>query len=93
MLTITAPRPVAGRRSFIGVEFVDGVASVDSLHPERALALRQHGYAIEDAADPATLALPALRALAKDRGLKLPKRADRDQILWMLSQAPEPAEI
>lgn len=49
-MRITHPRPQAGRQSDLGVEFVDGFASVDQLHPERELALRQHGYGIE--ADP-----------------------------------------
>lgn len=49
-MRITHPRPQLGRQRDLGVEFRDGVATVESLHPERELALRQHGYTIE--ADP-----------------------------------------
>ncbi|WP_336633589.1 MULTISPECIES: hypothetical protein [unclassified Microbacterium] len=46
-ITIRHPRPEAGAQSFIGVGFVDGVATVDALHPERERALIQHGFTIE----------------------------------------------
>lgn len=46
MLRITHPHPEEGRQVAFGVEFVDGVATVESLHPERALALTQHGHTI-----------------------------------------------
>ncbi|MCT1395667.1 hypothetical protein M4D51_08000 [Microbacterium sp. p3-SID338] len=49
-MRITHPRPQLGRQRDLGIEFRDGVAVVDELHPERELALRQHGYLIE--ADP-----------------------------------------
>lgn len=49
-MRISHPRPQLGRQRDLGVEFRDGVATVDSLHPERELALRQHGFTIE--ADP-----------------------------------------
>lgn len=49
-MRITHPRPQLGRQRDLGVEFRDGVAYVESLHSERELALRQHGYTIE--ADP-----------------------------------------
>lgn len=47
-MRILHPRPTSGRQRFIGVDFRDGVAEVDSLHPERRLALLQHGYTIQD---------------------------------------------
>lgn len=46
-MRITHPRPQDGRQEDFGVTFVDGVAAVESLHPERELALRQHGFTIE----------------------------------------------
>ncbi|MFF3029143.1 hypothetical protein [Microbacterium sp. NPDC057944] len=52
MIRITHPRPQAGRQTSFGVEFVDGVATVDELHPERELALLQHGFAVEKVARP-----------------------------------------
>lgn len=47
MFRVHHPRPALGRQSALGVDFVDGVATVDSIHPERKLALEQHGYTIE----------------------------------------------
>lgn len=52
MIRITHPRPQAGRQTAFQVEFVDGLADVESLHPERALALTQHGFTITDAPKP-----------------------------------------
>ena len=49
-MRITHPNSQPGRQHALGVDFRDGVATVDSLHPERELALRQHGFTIE--ADP-----------------------------------------
>ncbi len=50
-MRITHPRPELGAQSDFGVDFIDGVADVESLHPERELALRQHGFIIEADAD------------------------------------------
>jgi len=92
MLRITHPRPEPGRQTAFQVEFVDGVASVESLHPERELALTQHGFTVEEIIDVNTMSLARLREYAKARGLRLPKNTDREHILWMLSTAPEPDE-
>jgi hypothetical protein len=46
-MRINHPRPELGRQHDLGVDFTDGVAIVESLHPERELALRQHGFTIE----------------------------------------------
>jgi hypothetical protein len=46
-MRIIHPRPELGRQTMFDVDFIDGVANVDSLHPERELAFRQHGFAIE----------------------------------------------
>lgn len=51
-MLIKHPRPDQGRQKAFGVEFVDGIATVESLHPERALALTQHGFTIEDEPKP-----------------------------------------
>lgn len=45
-MRINHPRPQLGRQHDLGLEFTDGVAIVESLHPERELALLQHGYTI-----------------------------------------------
>lgn len=47
MARITHPRPQLGRQQFLGVEFVDGIAEVEELHPERKQALLQHGFTIK----------------------------------------------
>ena len=45
---ITHPHPALGRQKFIGIEFRDGYAEVETLHPEVEAALLQHGYGIEE---------------------------------------------
>mgnify|MGYP001553901316 CR=1 FL=1 len=52
MLRITHPRPQLGRQKDLGIDFIDGVATVDELHPERELALDQHGFTIEKVSSP-----------------------------------------
>ncbi len=47
VVRIFHPRPQIGRQQFIGVEFRGGVAEVDELHPERLVALEQHGFLIQ----------------------------------------------
>lgn len=46
-MRIFHPRPQIGRQKFIGVEFRGGVAEADELHPERRVALEQHGFLIQ----------------------------------------------
>lgn len=46
-MRIFHPRPQIGRQQFIGVEFHGGVAEVSELHPERRVALEQHGFLIQ----------------------------------------------
>lgn len=46
MIRITHPRPQQGRQSAFGVDFIDGTATVEVLHPERELALIQHGFTV-----------------------------------------------
>lgn len=86
MLRITHPRPALGRQTALGVDFVDGIALLDvPLHPERDLALRVHGFTVEEVSeDPepfAGVTVPELRDLAKIEGLDLPKNAKRPQII------------
>lgn len=66
-MRILHPRPKPGRQKALGVEFIDGVAEVESLHPERRLALIQHGYSIEET--------PAERDAPK-RGRRVRQTAD-----------------
>lgn len=51
-MRIIHPRPQLGRQSALGVDFVDGIATVESLHPERELALVQHGFTVEKTSAP-----------------------------------------
>ncbi len=48
MIRIVAPEFTPGRSTFLDIDFLDGVAEVDELHPVRAQALEQHGYVLTD---------------------------------------------
>lgn len=102
-MRIIHPRPQAGRQSDLGVDFIDGIATVEALHPERERALRQHGYTIE--ADPEveapfqealgepivdlnTLTIPELRDIADTEGIDLPAKALKGEIVDLISRAP-----
>lgn len=102
-MRIIHPRPQLGRQSDLGVDFTDGIATVESLHPERERALLQHGYTIE--ADPEveapfqeaigepiidlnTLTIPELRDIADTEGVDLPAKARQDEIVDLISRAP-----
>lgn len=102
-MRITHPRPQAGRQHSLGIDFTDGTATVDTLHPERELALRQHGYTIE--ADPeveapfqaglgepivdlTALTIPELRDIADTEGVDLPPKARKEEIVEILSRQP-----
>jgi hypothetical protein len=104
-MRITHPRPQLGRQRDLGVDFIDGVAHVESLHPERELALRQHGYGIE--ADTETeapfqealgepiidlnsLTVPQLRDIAEAEGIDLPAKARKDEIVEILAATSAP---
>lgn len=47
MIRITAPRLILGASKFIGIQFRDGVAQVEYVHPEVEASLLQHRYTIE----------------------------------------------
>lgn len=102
-MRIIHPRPQLGRQTGLGVNFIDGVATVESLHPERELALRQHGFKIE--ADPdisapyhgglgepfvdlATLSRSELREIAELDGLDVTTKMTRDQLIKAISVRP-----
>lgn len=104
-MRINHPRPQLGRQRDLGVDFIDGVAHVESLHPERELALRQHGYTIE--ADPEveapfqeaigepiidlnSLTVPQLRDIAETEGIDLPAKARKDEIVEILASTSAP---
>ena len=104
-MRINHPRPELGRQRALGVEFIDGVATVESLHLERELALLQHGYTIE--ADPeveapyhaglgeaivdlTSLTISRLRDIAEADGVDLPAKARKPEIIEILSRTSEP---
>lgn len=102
-MRITHPTPQPGRQHALGVDFRDGVATVDSLHPERELALRQHGFTIEadlhveapfqgELGDPiidlTSLTIPQLRDIAETEGVDLPAKALKAEIIEILSRQP-----
>lgn len=102
-MRIIHPRPELGRQTALGVDFRDGVATVESLHPERELALRQHGYLIEAdleveapfqeaLGDPIidlnSLTVPQLRDIAETEGVDLPAKALKPEIVEILSRRP-----
>jgi hypothetical protein len=81
---ITHPRPQAGRQTALGLTFTDGVATADTIHPERALALTQHGYTITEPVDDSPfmdLSVKELRELAAIEGLDVPKRATKPELV------------
>lgn len=81
-MLIKHPRPALGRQKAFGVEFVDGVATVHSLHPERERALLQHGFTIEYEGTPFfDLTVSELRELAKIEGIEIPKGAKKADIV------------
>lgn len=90
MIRITHPRPVPGRQSAFGVEFIDGVATVDELHPERERALTQHGYTVQggDIVDLNVLSRRELIDIADTEGIDVPKRATRGELIDIISRAP-----
>lgn len=102
-MRITHPAPQPGRQHALGVDFRDGVATVDSLHPERELALRQHGFTIgadldveapfqealgEPIIDLTALTIPQLRDIAETEGVDLPAKALKTEIIEILSRQP-----
>ncbi|WP_350351883.1 hypothetical protein ABS642_00780 [Microbacterium sp. A8/3-1] len=102
-MRIFHPQPEVGRQSKFDVEFVDGVAAVESLHPERELAFRQHGYRIEadaeveapyqgelgdEIVDLTSLTVKELRDIAETEGVDLPPKARKPEIVKILSELP-----
>ena len=91
MFHIHTPELVLGQSRFLDVDFHDGVAHVEELHPIREQALIQHGYTVvqelvgtklED------LTVPELRQLAKDEGLDLPAKTKKPDLIAALDALP-----
>jgi hypothetical protein len=107
-MRIIHPQPVAGRQSEFDVEFVDGVATVEALHPERELALRQHGFRFEEdpevvapyhgglgepIIDLTTMTIAQLREIAEMDGVELPSKAKHAEIVEILSAATPSTDV
>jgi hypothetical protein len=98
MIRITHPRPELGRQSALGVDFIDGFAEVEELHPERALALTQHGFTIEspialnadaDAfVDLNSLNLSELRDIADTEGVDYTTKTRKPELIDLISRTP-----
>lgn len=102
-MRIIHPRPQAGHQSDFQVDFTDGVATVESLHPERELALLQHGFTIEadldvevphhgalgdEIIDLNSLTKAELREIANQEGIEIPAKATRPEMVEILSRQP-----
>lgn len=80
-MRIEHPRFQLGRVTDLGIEFVDGFAEVEELHPERRLALIQHGFTIDETADLAEHTVPELQEIAEERGVAVNSRAKKKDIV------------
>lgn len=91
MIRITHPRPQLGRQSALGVEFIDGIATVEDLHPEREQALFQHGYEIAEiivGTKLEDLSIAELRDIADVEGIDLPAKAKKAEIIAAIDASP-----
>lgn len=91
MFHVHTPEPTTGTTTFLDVEFHDGVAHVEDLHPVRELALIQHGYRVEHELVGETLesqTVPQLRKLAEGEGIDLPPKAKKAEIIEALNAVP-----
>lgn len=102
MIRIVAPEFTPGRSTFLDVDFLDGVAEVDELHPVRAQALEQHGYVLTDEVGEVPsedevggtaivnlndLTVPELRDLIGDRA-EIPSKAKKADLVDIASRLP-----
>ncbi|MEJ6554033.1 hypothetical protein PQI51_03220 [Microbacterium esteraromaticum] len=91
-MRINHPAPQLGRQEFLGIEFVDGVARVDDLHPERARALAQHGATIFEEVEGVKLeelTKAELIDIAATENIDVPAKATKAEIITALHTAPE----
>ena len=94
-MRIIHPHPVRGRQKFIGVEFIDGFAVVETLHPEVEAALEQHRFSIEHEAAPVELGnitIAELRDVADVAGIEYPARANKQKLIDLIEAAQNSGE-
>lgn len=89
MPRITHPRPQLGRQRDLGIEFIDGIAEVDELHPERALALVQHGFTIDETPELEERTVAELRAELSDLGYEVKKSWRKPELVERIAQHHE----
>ena len=88
-MRIHHPRPELGKQVMSDVVFCDGVAEVESLHPERELALIQHGASIELVGTPlADSTREELLADARELGIVVSSRARKADIIAAICASP-----
>lgn len=91
MIRITTPEPTQGASRFLDVDFRDGVAEVDELHPIRRQALEQHGFAVVDVIEGVKLERlkrDELLELAHGEGIDVPDGATKAEIISLINADP-----
>ncbi|WP_402843777.1 hypothetical protein [Microbacterium sp. GXS0129] len=90
-MKINHPAPEPGRVEFLGIEFQDGTAIVDDVHPERVAALIQHGATVvAEGTRLEDLTKAVLLDIAETEGIDLPAKATKAQIIDAINAAPVP---
>lgn len=91
-MRIIHPRPELGRQKALGVDFIDGTATVESLHPERERALTQHGFTILEEIEGVKLedlTKAELLDIAATENVELPAKATKAEIIEALHTSPQ----
>lgn len=93
MARITHPRPRPGRVTDLGIEFVDGIADVDLTDRDvLRQALTQHRYGIDEVPELEEHTVPELKKLAAEKGVDLPAKAKKADIVDAIADAPPAPE-
>jgi hypothetical protein len=85
-MRIQHPRFQPGRVTDLGIEFVDGFAEVEELHPERRQALLQHGFTIDETADLEEQTVEQLRTELKGYGYEVKKSWRKPELIERIAQ-------
>lgn len=86
MAHITHPRPKAGQQNFIGIDFHDGFADVDNLHPEVRASLAQHGFTIDETPELREKTVAELRAELEDLGYDVKTSWKKAELVERIAQ-------
>jgi hypothetical protein len=85
-MRIQHPRFQPGRVTDLGIEFVDGFAEVEELHPERRQALLQHGFTIDETADLEEQTVEQLRTELEGYGYEVKKSWRKPELIERIAQ-------